>query len=362
MELQTTCARLADRGTFFHGAAPGSFAGLQRSNPLHTFATPPPSSNRTRTLQTPCRAGLTTVYVPKEKDDKKNARVWRSPQDSQHLVKQLLEHDTSNALADHFESKRADKGLWCTVADSERMRQVGIKGCKGLLLKRRSAENSWWVWIPSLGVFSLEEADFTGAQPTGLADGSGWTQEQAVLVLAGAPSHAARQQHIETVAAWWEQDAYETVRQWGHVRATPMTVDQDVAGMTGCVLSRHDDKGNGRGGWRTIQLPTHGIVTVQPSEFVEEEGILPPMLRPWWAVVRPTENAVDRGIAGGLALIFARSVGSRGKLERAIWWAWLPGRGFRKLTNGEVSQGCQDVWRLGSPDHLPISASHAFHH
>lgn len=82
--------------------------------------------------------------------------------------------------------------------------------------------------------------------------------------------------------------------------------------------------------------PCTGIVTVQPSEFVEEEGILPPMLRPWWAVVRPTEYAVDRGIAGGLALIFARSVGSRGKLERGIWWAWLPGQGFRKLSNGEV--------------------------
>lgn len=77
-------------------------------------------------------------------------------------------------------------------------------------------------------------------------------------------------------------------------------------------------------------------MTVQPSEFVEEEGILPPMLRPWWAVVRPTEYALDRGIAGGLALIFARSVGSRGKLDRGIWWAWLPGRGFRKLSNGEV--------------------------
>lgn len=81
------------------------------------------------------------MYVPKEKNDRKSARVWTSPQDSQHLVKQLLEHDTSNALADHFESKRADKGLWCTVVDSERMRKVGIKGCKGLLLKRRSAAN-----------------------------------------------------------------------------------------------------------------------------------------------------------------------------------------------------------------------------
>lgn len=53
-----------------------------------------------------------------------------------------------------------------------------------------------------MGVFSLEESDFTGAEPSGLADGSGWNQEQAVLVLAGPPSHAARQQHSETVAAW----------------------------------------------------------------------------------------------------------------------------------------------------------------
>lgn len=28
--------------------------------------------------------------------------------------------------------------------------------------------------------------------------------------------------------------------------------------MTGCILSKLDDKGDGRGGWRTIQTPTHG--------------------------------------------------------------------------------------------------------
>lgn len=69
------------------------------------------------------------------------------------------------------------------------------------------------------------------------------------------------------------------------------------------------------------------------------------MLRPWWAVVRPSEYALERGIAGGLALIFARSVGSLGKLERGIWWAWLPGRGFKKLTNAEVRtcDNCTDL-------------------
>jgi hypothetical protein len=73
--------------------------------------------------------------------------------------------------------------------------------------------------------------------------------------------HATSRGPINTrclASSRWAPEAYETVRQWGHVRATPATVDQDIAGMTGCILSKHDDKGDGRGGWRTIQTPTHG--------------------------------------------------------------------------------------------------------
>jgi hypothetical protein len=107
-----------------------------------------------------------------------------------------------------------------------------------------------------------------------------------------APIYATSRRPINThcpVSSRWAPEAYETVRQWGHVRATPATVDQDVAGMTGCILSKHDDKGDGRGGWRTIQTPTHGTqsaygvassisLETKQAESVATECLIPELL------------------------------------------------------------------------------------
>jgi hypothetical protein len=140
-----TCVHLSERVPFTSRATAQLSSLGQLSNPL--FRVLPTNLKRTAQPQQRrkvCRAGITTVFVPQLKDEKRNARLWTSPgsgQESHQVVKQLLESDTGNALADHFESKRADKGLWCTIASSDKMKKVGIHGCKGLLLKRRKAGN-----------------------------------------------------------------------------------------------------------------------------------------------------------------------------------------------------------------------------
>eukprot|EP00850_Spirogloea_muscicola_P005385 SM000024S07847 [mRNA] locus=s24:822637:827975:- [translate_table: standard] len=285
-------------------------------------------------------------------------------------ARRVLLEDTTFALASHFRRGQA-ADCWVTVnGDSDAARCLDLADRSAMLLKRLQHSQVWWAWIPAIGVTALHGSEVAGdarviADEADSGDRSTkWTKEQATLFLSPASQpHSQKVElqrrqrpHPAAKASWWDPGSIPEDQRWGHVLATPSTVSLDIAGLSGILLCAKDDLGDGCGGWRTINVPTHGILSIFPCEFqLEEEGIEPPMMRPWWAAVQHTEWAAGQGLAGRRALVFARSLRRSGDLERGVWWAWVEGVGFTGLTNAEVSKGCRDKAHLGSSDHMALS-------
>eukprot|EP00850_Spirogloea_muscicola_P001663 SM000006S19428 [mRNA] locus=s6:613647:620721:- [translate_table: standard] len=285
-------------------------------------------------------------------------------------ARRVLLEDTTFALASHFRRGQA-ADCWVTVnGDSDAARCLDLADRSAMLLKRLQHSQVCWAWIPAIGVTALHGSEVAGdarviADEADSGDCSTkWTREQATLFLSPASQphsqkvelQRRKRPHPAAKASWWDPGSISEDQRWGHVLATPSTVSLDIAGLSGILLCAKDDLGDGCGGWRTINVPTHGILSIFPCEFqLEEEGIEPPMLRPWWAAVQQTEWAAGQGLAGRRALVFARSLRRSGDLERGVWWAWVEGVGFTGLTNAEVSKGCRDKAHLGSSDHMALS-------
>eukprot|EP00897_Mesotaenium_endlicherianum_P007194 jgi/Mesen1/6502/ME000332S05513 len=327
------------------------------------------------------------IWLAKSHKNSAQAGSWKTPG-------RLVSEDALGALVHHFRAHRADSGLWVKVGrDAAICQKLDVAGCRGLLLGRHMHSQDWSVWLPPVGVVQLSALELDGNLPaaaTSAPSGNnswGWTQEQAELVLfagGGEPADAGEgvTRHDETgggapgaqknrgkgaggwahhvlTGVWWDAASVLLPDQpWGWIRATPSTVSSDIAGLTGCLVSSRDDTGDGRGGWRTVNIPSRGLMSVFPSEFQPEEaGMLPPVMRPWWTSVRHTPYTAEHGLVGRRTLVFARSVDARGRVERSTWWAWVKGQGFFHLSSQELTVGCRDQRDLGSSDHVPLGVA-----